>query len=71
MFSVFDLNHDGKIDVNEFVNGLTKWLDDAKNVLDTRCHSRRSLKDLYEVVISLATWSIIVLFNFTNFNFMS
>lgn len=46
-----DLDHDsdGKITLNEFVDGFTKWIDETKQTMNKRYHSTRSLKDLYEV----------------------
>ena len=45
----FDLDGDQKITKDEFVNGFTKWLDQAKNTLDKRYYSQKSLRDIYLV----------------------
>ncbi|KAL7218320.1 hypothetical protein ACSBR2_011565 [Camellia fascicularis] len=44
----FDLDGDKTITMDEFVNGFTKWLDDAKRSMDKEYHSVKSLKDLYK-----------------------
>ncbi|KAL3508727.1 hypothetical protein ACH5RR_028128 [Cinchona calisaya] len=53
MLGIFDLDKDGKINSDEFVNGITKWIDEAKRALEKQFHSKNSLKRLYEV---LKTW---------------
>lgn len=45
----FDLNGDKKITMDEFVDVFTKWLDETKNAMDTKYHSVKSLKDIYNV----------------------
>ncbi|KAL1567241.1 sodium/calcium exchanger NCL2-like [Salvia divinorum] len=46
----FDMDNDEKITMDEFVNGMTKWLDDTKDALSKRYHSVKSLKDMYQVL---------------------
>ena len=46
----FDINSDNKITMDEFVNGFTKWLDEAKHAMDQKYHSVKSYKDLYQVI---------------------
>ncbi|XP_073297492.1 sodium/calcium exchanger NCL2-like [Primulina huaijiensis] len=46
----FDIDNDQKITMDEFVKGMTKWLDDTKDTMNKRYHSVKSLKDLYEVL---------------------
>ncbi|BFG29106.1 hypothetical protein CerSpe_153800 [Prunus speciosa] len=43
----FDLDHDGKITKDEFINGFTKWIDEIKAVHKQNTH--RSLENIYEV----------------------
>ncbi|KAK6229350.1 hypothetical protein SCA6_018301 [Theobroma cacao] len=45
----FDLDGDQKITKDEFVNGFTKWLDEAKKAMDKRYYSQKSLRDIYRV----------------------
>ncbi|KAK4439143.1 Sodium/calcium exchanger NCL1 [Sesamum alatum] len=46
----FDIDNDEKITMDEFVNGMTKWLDDTKDAMNKRYHSVKSLKDMYQVL---------------------
>ncbi|KAG8386379.1 hypothetical protein BUALT_Bualt03G0142700 [Buddleja alternifolia] len=46
----FDIDNDGKITMDEFVNGMTRWLDDTKDAMNKRYHSVKSLKDMYQVL---------------------
>ncbi|CAN4117691.1 unnamed protein product [Withania somnifera] len=46
----FDLDDDGMIDMDEFVKGFTRWIDETKDAMGNRYHSIRSLKDLYEIL---------------------
>lgn len=46
----FDIDSDQKITKDEFVNGLAKWLDEAKNAIDKRYYSRKSLREIYRVI---------------------
>ncbi|XP_075498148.1 sodium/calcium exchanger NCL2-like [Primulina tabacum] len=46
----FDIDNDQQITMDEFVKGMTKWLDDTKDTMNKRYHSVKSLKDLYEVL---------------------
>ncbi|KAL3849235.1 hypothetical protein ACJIZ3_011117 [Penstemon smallii] len=46
----FDIDGDNKISMDEFVNGMTKWLDLTKDTMNKRYHSVKSLKDLYQVL---------------------
>lgn len=46
----FDADDDKKITMDEFVNGMTKWLDESKGAVNKRYHSIKSLKDLYQVI---------------------
>lgn len=50
MLRDFDADNDGKINIDEFVNGVTKWVDETKQALEKRYHSKKSLKHFYEVV---------------------
>ncbi|KAK8973574.1 hypothetical protein V6N11_030764 [Hibiscus sabdariffa] len=45
----FDIDGDSKITRNEFLDGFTKWLDQAKEALDKRYYSQKSLSDIYRV----------------------
>ncbi|XP_073059912.1 sodium/calcium exchanger NCL2-like [Primulina eburnea] len=46
----FDIDNDQQITMDEFVKGMTKWLDDTKDTMNKRYHSVKSLKDLYAVL---------------------
>ncbi|KAK4363968.1 hypothetical protein RND71_015326 [Anisodus tanguticus] len=46
----FDLDDDGMIDLDEFVKGFTRWIDETKDAMGKRYHSIRSLKDIYEIL---------------------
>ncbi|XP_073156727.1 sodium/calcium exchanger NCL2-like [Henckelia pumila] len=46
----FDIDNDQKITMDEFVKGMSKWLDDTKDTMNKRYHSVKSLKDLYKVL---------------------
>ncbi|KAL3638517.1 hypothetical protein CASFOL_017888 [Castilleja foliolosa] len=46
----FDIDNDEKINEDEFVNGMTKWLDDIKDAMNKRYHSVKSLKGLYQIL---------------------
>ncbi|KAI3466071.1 hypothetical protein Pfo_022734 [Paulownia fortunei] len=50
MMKEFDMDKDEKITMDEFVNGMTKWLDDTKYSMSKRYHSVKSLKDMYQVL---------------------
>lgn len=50
MMKDFDIDNDQKITMDEFVNGMTKWLDDTKDAMANRYHSVKSLKDMYQVI---------------------
>ncbi|KAM1311226.1 hypothetical protein PS1_007708 [Malus domestica] len=43
----FDLDHDGKINKDEFINGFTKWIEEIKSV--HKQNTERSLENIYEV----------------------
>ncbi|PRQ31086.1 putative sodium/calcium exchanger membrane region, EF-hand domain pair [Rosa chinensis] len=45
----FDIDHDGKINKDEFMNGFTKWLDEYKSV--HKENTERSLEDIYQVFL--------------------
>nr|GMD90232.1 sodium/calcium exchanger NCL2-like [Ipomoea batatas] len=47
-----DLDHDsdGKITLEEFMEGFEKWIGETKQTMNRRYHSTRSLKDLYEIL---------------------
>ncbi|GMN70426.1 hypothetical protein TIFTF001_039470 [Ficus carica] len=45
----FDIDGDRKITKDEFVDGLTKWLDEVKYAVDRQIYSPRSLKDINQV----------------------
>lgn len=45
----FDMDKDEKITMDEFVNGMIKWLEDTKDAMSKRYHSVKSLKDMYQV----------------------
>jgi len=42
----FDLDDDGMINMDEFVKGFTRWIDETKDAMGKRYHSIRSLKDI-------------------------
>ncbi|XP_047969082.1 sodium/calcium exchanger NCL2-like [Salvia hispanica] len=46
----FDMDKDEKITMDEFVNGMIKWLEDTKDAMSKRYHSVKSLKDMYQVL---------------------
>ncbi|KAJ8534499.1 hypothetical protein K7X08_016227 [Anisodus acutangulus] len=46
----FDLDDDEMIDVDEFVKGFMRWIDETKDAMGKRYHSIRSLKDVYEIL---------------------
>ncbi|KAL2483574.1 sodium/calcium exchanger family protein/calcium-binding EF hand family protein [Forsythia ovata] len=46
----FDVDDDKKITMDEFVNGMTKWVDESKGAVNKRYHSIKSLKNLYQVI---------------------
>lgn len=46
----FDMDSDDKITLDEFVKGMTRWLDDTKDAMNKRYHSVKSLKDMYKVL---------------------
>lgn len=46
----FDPENDQKITEDEFVQGMSKWLEDTKDAMNKRYHSVKSLKDLYRVI---------------------
>ncbi|KAL6570642.1 hypothetical protein OROGR_000192 [Orobanche gracilis] len=46
----FDIDDDEKITMDEFVSGMTKWLDDTKDAMNKRYHSVKSLKGLYQIL---------------------
>ncbi|KAJ8556066.1 hypothetical protein K7X08_022824 [Anisodus acutangulus] len=46
----FDLDDDGMIDVDEFVKGFTRWIDETKDAMGKSYHSIRSLKYIYEIL---------------------
>ncbi|KAL2476399.1 sodium/calcium exchanger family protein/calcium-binding EF hand family protein [Abeliophyllum distichum] len=50
MMKEFDIDNDKKITEDEFVNGMTKLLDETKDAMNKRYHSNKSLKDLYQVL---------------------
>ncbi|XP_022877450.1 sodium/calcium exchanger NCL1-like [Olea europaea var. sylvestris] len=50
MMKEFDIDNDNKITMDEFVNGMTKWLDKAKDTVNKRYHSIKLMKGLYEVL---------------------
>lgn len=50
MMKDFDADNDQKITLDEFVQGMMKWLDDTKETMNKRYHSVKSLKDLYKVL---------------------
>ena len=43
----FDLDHDGKINKDEFINGFIKWIEEIKSV--HKQNTERSLENIYEV----------------------
>lgn len=57
MMEDFDRDNDNKITVDEFVTGMTKWLDDTKDAMTKRYHSVKSLKDMYQVHFSSLLFS--------------
>ncbi|KAL6199097.1 hypothetical protein ACLB2K_028884 [Fragaria x ananassa] len=44
----FDVDNDGKISKDEFMNGFTKWLDEYKSL--HKENTERSLEDMYQVI---------------------
>ncbi|EYU44995.1 hypothetical protein MIMGU_mgv1a002795mg [Erythranthe guttata] len=50
IMKAFDTNNDQQITEEEFVQGMTKLLDDTKDAMNKRLHSVKSLKDLYKVL---------------------
>ncbi|KAL3617641.1 hypothetical protein CASFOL_037962 [Castilleja foliolosa] len=46
----FDIDNDEKINEDEFVTGMIKWLDDTKDTMNKRYHSVKSLKGLYQIL---------------------
>ncbi|MCD7448884.1 hypothetical protein HAX54_046978 [Datura stramonium] len=46
----FDLDDDGMINIDEFVVGFKRWIDETKDAMGKRYHSIRSLKDIYEIL---------------------
>ncbi|KAK9265349.1 hypothetical protein L1049_027218 [Liquidambar formosana] len=44
----FDMDGDRKITKEEFVDGLTRWLDETKQTINKEYYSKKSLKSLYE-----------------------
>ncbi|KAL3652602.1 hypothetical protein CASFOL_002283 [Castilleja foliolosa] len=46
----FDIDNDEKINEDEFVTGMIKWLDDTKDAMNKRYHSVKSLKGLYKIL---------------------
>ncbi|GER53822.1 calcium-binding EF-hand family protein [Striga asiatica] len=46
----FDIDNDDKITMDEFVSGMSKWLDDTKNTINKKYHSVKSLKGLYQIL---------------------
>lgn len=50
MMKEFDLNSDKKITMDEFVNGITKWLEETKLSVEKPYHSAKSWKEIYEVI---------------------
>ncbi|CAA0835538.1 Probable calcium-binding protein CML23 [Striga hermonthica] len=47
----FDIDNDEKITMDEFVSGMSKWLDDTKNTINKK-YSVKSLKGLYQILKS-------------------
>ncbi|KAJ0045990.1 hypothetical protein Pint_04681 [Pistacia integerrima] len=45
----FDVDGNQKITKDEFVNGFTRWLDEAKNAMNKNYYSQKSLRDIYRV----------------------
>ncbi|XP_051126363.1 sodium/calcium exchanger NCL2-like [Andrographis paniculata] len=46
----FDRDSDDKITLDEFVEGMRKWIYESKDAMNKRYHSLKSLKDLYQVL---------------------
>lgn len=46
----FDIDGDRQITKDEFVVGISKWLDETKQGLDKRSYSNDSLRDLQQVI---------------------
>ncbi|RVW42927.1 Sodium/calcium exchanger NCL1 [Vitis vinifera] len=46
----FDIDGDGTITKDEFIAGISKWLDETKKGLHDRSYSNNSLKDLQQVL---------------------
>ena len=53
MLRIFNLDDDeNRITKDEFVNGFSKWLEQTKFALNKQYMSRKSLKELYQVLNS-------------------
>ncbi|XP_058221559.1 sodium/calcium exchanger NCL1-like [Rhododendron vialii] len=50
VMKIFDTSGDKKITVDEFVIGITKWLEEMKLSAEKQYHSIKSLKELYEIL---------------------
>lgn len=46
----FDVDGDQKISKDEFVDGFAKWLHETKHAMDKQYFSRKSYKDVYQVI---------------------
>lgn len=49
MLRVFDRDGDQVITKEEFVTGLTQWIQETKHALDKQYIPRKSLKNIYQV----------------------
>ncbi|KAF7141178.1 hypothetical protein RHSIM_Rhsim06G0204500 [Rhododendron simsii] len=50
VMKIFDTSGDKKITMDEFVIGITKWLEEMKLSAEKQYHSIKSLKELYEIL---------------------
>lgn len=50
VMEICDLDHDGMINMDEFLKGFTRWIDETMDATGKIYHSIRSLKDIYEVI---------------------
>lgn len=57
----FDLDHDGKITKDEFINGFTKWIDEINAV--HKQNTQRSLENIYEVTLIIHYLYMVSIYN--------
>lgn len=54
----FDIDGDGTITKDEFIAGISKWLDETKKGLHDRSYSNNSLKDLQQVCLQVCNINV-------------